>query len=164
VRIGAIALAACATSAAPVANVAPPGSHEVIATIARGGCYGTCPIYKLTVYRDGTVEYTGDNFVKVKGPARGRVGPEVIAAIDRLFHDAHYFELADAYTERDRTDNPTTITEYRDGGRTKTITHYRGDDHTPEILTNVEDALDALVHVEQFIGTETERDALDTGD
>jgi hypothetical protein len=110
------------------------------------------------VYRDGVVDYAGEAFVKHKGAMTGHVGPDVIAAIDQLFHDAHYFELADAYTHEDATDSPTVTTSYRDGGRVKTIPHYYGDMHAPEVLATVEDGLDRLVHVEQWIGTDKERE------
>ena len=73
-----------------ISNSAPAAkpTHEELATIDRTGCFGWCPIYKLTVFRDGTVEYSGERFVKTTGAATWTVTPAEIAAIDALFADA----------------------------------------------------------------------------
>jgi hypothetical protein len=131
----------------PIGNTgdgAAVGPHEVMATLERTACYGTCPMYSLTVYRDGTVEYNGEQFVKTQ--------------LDDLFTSAHYFDLKDAYTDYDVTDNPSAKTSYSSGGKTKTIDHYYGDSDAPEVLSTIEDGIDKIVHIEQFIGTEQERD------
>jgi hypothetical protein len=36
----------------------PSGAHDprsVVIDLARGPCYGTCPVYGVTIYGDGTV-------------------------------------------------------------------------------------------------------------
>src|SRR5258705_64772 len=87
----------------PIANTPPPPPianthpHEVIATIHRTVCYGTCPQYTITVYRDGDVEYDGDQYVIVKGKATGHIALAQVDAIDKLFVDAHYLTLLDSY-------------------------------------------------------------------
>ena len=42
-------------------------------SLARSACDSNCPIHALTISRDGTVTYTGEAFVKVKGPASTQV-------------------------------------------------------------------------------------------
>ena len=39
---------------------------KVLATLQRTMCLGTCPVYKLTIYNDGRVEWEGSHYVKVK--------------------------------------------------------------------------------------------------
>src|SRR3954471_8041193 len=65
----------------------PVASHEhvLLASLERGVCYGTCPAYKLTVYRDGKVEYVGKNYVKKIGKAGGTLTDAQLAALDKLF-------------------------------------------------------------------------------
>jgi hypothetical protein len=137
-----------------------PGAapHEVMATLERTACYGTCPIYKLAVYRDGTVEYDGEGFVKVHGKATGQITLDDVARLDAMFAEAHYFDLKDAYTEYRMTDMPSANTSYAKDGKQKAIAHYHGDDSAPEALSKLEDGIDQVVHVEQFIGTEKERE------
>src|SRR2546430_1156203 len=40
---------------------------EVIITLKRTVCYGTCPDYELTIYGNGTVVYEGYRYVAVTG-------------------------------------------------------------------------------------------------
>lgn len=144
----------------PIGNTGEPGTvgpHEVMATLERTACYGTCPMYKLTIYRDGSVEYEGEEFVKIQGKATGQITPADVTQLDQLFTGAHYFDLNDAYTDYDVTDNPSAKTSYSSGGKTKTIDHYYGDSDAPGVLVTIEDGIDTIVHVEQFIGTEQER-------
>lgn len=164
----ALVLAACGghkpgggDTSTPIGNTGDPGGtigpHEVIATLERTACFGSCPIYKVTVYRDGTVEYHGEQFVKVHGDASGQIGPADVTQLEQLFTDAHYFDLKDAYTDYDVTDNPSAKTSYSAGGKTKTIDHYYGDRDAPGVLATIEDGIDHIVHIEQWIGTEDER-------
>lgn len=46
-----------------------------------GACYGPCPIYKLTLERDGSVGYAGGWFVRELGNASAKVEPEVAEAL-----------------------------------------------------------------------------------
>jgi hypothetical protein len=147
-------LAACTLG--PVA----PHDHEIVASIERRACYGACPIYSLTVYRDGEVEYFGEQFVIVHGNQRAHVGPATIELIDRAFARANYFALAETYTTTNMTDMPYVLTTYSDGRRTKSIEHYIGDRSAPPALEAVEDRLDALLHVERWVGTREQRRAM----
>jgi hypothetical protein len=162
--------AGCGHAAAPPPPVSnhggdPVGAHEPMATIERTDCLGWCPVYKLTVYRDGAVEYEGDRWVKTRGKATGTLPPETIGALDELFQSRGYLQLADKYTDYEVTDAPSVNTSYSFGGKTKRIEHYLGDGHAPKALGEVEDGFDRIVHIEQWIGTEQEREKLahDTG-
>ncbi len=45
---------------------------DVVITLERTQCFGSCPVYKLTVYGDGRVVYEGGGFVKIKGEKKKR--------------------------------------------------------------------------------------------
>ena len=156
-----LAFAACAatqTPAPPPANRAPPASNdEVMVTLERGECYGFCPIYKLAIHRDGRVEYRGYRFVKLEGAASRHLDPSQLDALDRAFERADYFSLADHYDHENITDQPSATTSYRRSGRTKTVSHDQGDREAPDALSTLEDEIDRIVRVEQWIGTEDER-------
>jgi hypothetical protein len=147
----------------PVLHNAPeqadPGPHTLLATLERGVCYGWCPVYKLEIYRDGDVEYHGEQFVKVKGDATTHLTPAQLANLEHAFADAHYFSLASTYTHEDATDAPTAITSFHDEtSHAKHIEHYHGDDHAPHELTELEEAIDRIVGSERWIGTREERE------
>jgi hypothetical protein len=139
----------------------PTESHEHLASIERTACFGWCPIYKLTVFRDGTVEYEGEEYVKVKGKAIGHLRPDQVAALEELFRKHGYLDLADSYEKYDVTDNPSVYTSYSPrGGKRKIVKHYLGDMKTPEVLGKIEEGIDSIVHIEHWIGTEEERQKL----
>jgi hypothetical protein len=150
----------------PVPPMPPPTTapleHVLLASIDRGACYGTCPIYTVTVYRDGKVEYVGKEYVKKKGKVASTVTAEQLAALDKLFTDNHYLAYKDAYDNEDATDAPSARTAYVPLGAntTKFVRHYYGDMHAPESLTNLEESFDTIVKSERWIGTEAERDKL----
>lgn len=161
-RVLVLIAAACggAPPPAPISNnqKPTPAPHEPIATIERTACFGWCPIYKVTVYRDGAVEYDGERFVKTTGRATGTLGPDQIAALDELFRSHHYLELHNAYEEYRVTDMPSVYTSYTPPGQAaKRVKHYLGDRSAPHDLTEVEDGVDRIVHIEQWIGTDDER-------
>lgn len=146
---------------APVVDAGPPGpaAREPVATLHRTACFGRCPAYTVSIYRDGVIEYDGTGYVKTKGKATGRLSRAKIDAIDRRFAAAHYFDFKDRY-HADVTDAPWAITSWHHDGKVKTVEHYFGDDHAPEALTRLEDDLDKLIGIERWIGSEAERDKL----
>jgi len=150
----------------PAPPVSPPpvavSEHVLLASIDRGPCYGTCPSYTLTVYRDGKVEYVGKDFVKNKGKASGTVTAAQLAALDKLFTDGKYLAYKSSYESYDATDAPSAKTAYRPLGATttKTVGHYYGDMHAPASLSDLEEGFDKIVKTERWIGTEAERDKL----
>jgi hypothetical protein len=85
-------------------SAAAPPRHEHLASIQRTHCYGTCPVYPLTVYRDGVVEYDGWEFVKIQGKATGKLRPEELTALEELFRKHGYLKLADSYQDAACTD------------------------------------------------------------
>jgi Domain of unknown function (DUF6438) len=149
--------------AAPIAPRPPPAAHEhvLLASIDRGMCYGTCPAYTFTVYRDGKVEYVGKNFVKTKGKADGTLTDAQLAALDKLFIDGKYADYKSSYEAYDVTDNPSAKTAYQPvGAKTpKTVAHYYGDMHAPQSLTELEAKFDEIVQIDRWIGTDKERES-----
>jgi hypothetical protein len=145
---------------APLSNPAPPQKLDtVLASLERTVCYGTCPVYKLTIHADGRVDYHGEHFVKRKGDATGQLTHMHIAAIHAAFAHADYFKLADGYEHESVTDAPSAITSFTDGAVTKTVRHYLGDDKAPAELKKLEDQIDQIVGIAQWIGTDKEREA-----
>ena len=143
-----------------ISNTAPMAkpTHEELATIERDGCYGWCPVYKLTVFRDGTVEYTGERFVKTTGVATWTLTQTEVAAIDALFAETHYGELLDKYLSYDVTDGPPTTRHAQRRGPQGTNTT-AAISRRPGARAR-RGGLDKLVHIEKHIGTEAEREKL----
>jgi Domain of unknown function (DUF6438) len=139
-------------------GTAAPARHVHLASLRRARCYEACPVYRLTVYRDGVVEYEGEAFVKVKGKVTGKLSPEELTALEELFRKHGYLQLADAYRYPGRNDAAFVYTAYTpEGGTRKDVAHYLGDPNAPQRLLELEADFDAVVGIERWIGTEEER-------
>lgn len=109
-------------------------------TLERSSCFGPCPVYKLTLRRDGTATYEGRQFVERKGTYSGTFyGFERLA---QLIESRGYFNLKDNYTIN-ATDLSGTVTSVVRTGRRKTITNYG--DAGPVELWGIEAAIDGVV-------------------
>ena len=83
-----------ATSAVVATDLASMSSIRGV-SLSQGGCFGTCPVFTLSVKPDGTAAYTGKQYAPYKGLHNGRVdadtlarllalGEEVLAKADQL--------------------------------------------------------------------------------
>ncbi len=142
-------------------NNLPPqqGQRRVAMTLQRTVCFGFCPIYKLSIYGDGTVVYEGERYVKVKGRQTTTISKAAVKQLMREFERIEYFALSDQYTGGP-TDMPSAITSLTVGKRSKTIHHYLGAPNAPQALTKLENKIDEVVNSKQWIGTDEERRSL----
>jgi len=132
--------------------------RQKVITLQRTVCYGPCPEYKLTIFSDGQVLYEGTSSVRTKGKAYGRITREQLEELILEFNNIYFFNLEDNYTPGNKvcpqsmTDHPSAITSLSQDGKTKTITHYHGCRglHTLELLTKLENTIDAAVNVSQW--------------
>ena len=152
-------VAACLVLAASIAqadsSVPQPGSASaLLASLERTACYGRCPIYTVTVLRDGTVLWEGRRFVKVTGKATAKLPAATVTALADAFKKAGFFAFADRYERYDITDHPSALTSYSDGTRNKTVHHYHGDQSAPAALDELERRIDELVGTARWIGKE----------
>jgi hypothetical protein len=59
--------------------------------LQRGPCHGSCPVYAVSIYPDGRVEYEGRLFVGACGRHVGSITPAAHARLGSEFQAAHYF-------------------------------------------------------------------------
>lgn len=116
-------------------------------TIQRTVCYGTCPDYEVTLRGDGTVRYTGRQYVRITGTHSWKVDPAAVRALAREMEQAGYFELKDEYTAM-ITDNPTTWTTLTIGPRTKKIKDYFAG---PKKLKELQQRIDEVAGVKKYV-------------
>jgi len=124
---------------------------DVTITLERTACFGTCPVYKLTITGNGTVVYEGRDFVEVKGEQTSSISTAQVQDLVAAFEQADFLTLTD-YMEQKVTDHPYAITSITIGGQTKTVNHYYGDDSAPQQLTDLESKIDEIVNSKQWTG------------
>jgi len=138
----------------PTTSPAENVFSDLLITLERTACFGTCPIYKLTISGDGTVIYEGQDFVQVKGEQTASLSPAQIQDLITAFEQAQFFTLTD-YINKDRTDSPSVITSMTLNGKTKTVNHYYGDDSAPQALFDLESKIDEITNSKQWTGLVT---------
>ena len=155
---------ACARTSPPVPEadarptVTAHGPDAGTISLERGPCFGTCPVYKVTLDRSGAVRFEGRRFVADTGLSTGSVAPARVDSLLAELEAAGYFGLADVYRmgepacERYATDLPTVITEVRLGERVKRVEHDRGCADAPEVLSRLESRIDEVAGVGKWIG------------
>jgi hypothetical protein len=158
----AVAIFALVVGLAPTCSraedtAAGPERPPVLATLERTACYGSCPVYSLTIYADGKVEYEGKLFVKVVGPGSSKLDAKELEALRAAFAEAKFFELDSNYTCQSRTDASSAHVSYRLGNNAKRIDHYHGCNKAPPALSRLEERLDELTRSAQWIGSREER-------
>jgi hypothetical protein len=125
--------------------------EDVVIKLERGACFGSCPVYTLTIFGNGTVVYEGEDFVQTKGSRETTISTDAINQLVSDFDKANYFSLNDSYTGFGVSDMPFVTTSIRIGGRTKAIKHYLGDRSAPQQLTELENRIDEVANSEQWI-------------
>ena len=109
--------------------------------LSRGMCYGTCPVYTVTLRRDGTARYMGEMFVSLPGAQEAPLDPGAFADLALAVTYLDYGSLDDGYTEL-VTCQPTSDSWVVRGGETKGVSNYGM--AGPRTLRLIEDLIDGL--------------------
>lgn len=140
----------------------PLDASQIALTLSRTECYGTCPIYTVTLHGDGRVDWEGRKYVTEIGERHGRVEPQVVRILLRRAEELHVFDLPDEYTEP-VADIPDTVHGFQIAGRMKSVrVHSNGwhrwmdgsevpDWRIKHELKAMADVFDALVETGQWI-------------
>jgi uncharacterized protein DUF6438 len=63
--------------------------------MSRGPCFGSCPVYAITIHGDGVVDYVGRRDVGLKGSAVATIGHQQLIDILQGLDRAHFSTLED---------------------------------------------------------------------
>jgi hypothetical protein len=130
----------CAFAACRDAPQAKPDADFMV-MMHRGPCYGSCPVYTVSLDGSGTVKYRGERFVATEGEATASLDAERLKQVKDRFKTSAFSEWKTSYTRAMVSDLPTVVVQY---GK-KTITHNQGDEGAPPELTALENDLDTLL-------------------
>ncbi|MCS7074347.1 MAG: DUF6438 domain-containing protein [Bacteroidia bacterium] len=119
----------------------------VVLGLERTGCKGTCPIYKMTILEDGTVNYNGKMFVKNVGNFTKKIKLSDLRELKKQAEEAGFFKLEDRYEDKGIADLPSFLITYSNGKQTKTILCHR---NYPESLGKLAAAIEKVVGEDGF--------------
>lgn len=113
--------------------------------LERWGCYGTCPVYKLSISGDGSVVYEGKEYVSSRGVHKGRVSQSDVQTLIQKFLAAKFFDLSDGNIV---VDLPVRVLSVTHDGRHKELKE--GCLCPPELVA-LEDDVDKAAQSEKWV-------------
>ena len=115
-------------------------------SLERGPCFGSCPVYNVTLRSDGTATWNGERFVDRLGQYEGQVDLNDYDRLTRFVQRAGFFDWQDEYVAGNITDLPNYYLTVVANGETKTV-HQYGMDEPPDfwvIATLVDNLAEAI--------------------
>lgn len=110
--------------------------------LERSSCLTRCPAFSVTIRRDGSFTYSGEDAVERLGEHRGRVERGELEQILRYLREIDFMELSATYPSPYLDNSSSTITVVQDGRR-KTVTTSAGS--SPATLWALEKLIDDLL-------------------
>src|SRR5690349_23365175 len=98
--------------AAPALAQEPDLPSDALIRVQRTSCFGTCPIYTVTIDGRGTVTYEGERFVRVVGRRTVLVDKSIVAGLLAKAESIRFFGMRDAYRVIENPDG--TVTDVSD--------------------------------------------------
>jgi Domain of unknown function (DUF6438) len=94
--------------------------NSAMVVLSRSSCFGSCPVYTITIHGDGAIEYVGSRFVKVGGKQIAAANSEAFATILQRLDQVHFFSLEDRAFARS-FDSPGVSVAVRINGTSKSV-------------------------------------------
>jgi hypothetical protein len=94
-----------------------------VVTLKRTHCFGTCPIYELSVFADGTVQWSGEQYVGTVGKASATLSKQQVDDLIQTLAASRFSTFQNSYKSQ-VTDLPTTFLTFTYDGVTKTVEDY----------------------------------------
>jgi hypothetical protein len=129
---------------------------DTIIKLQRTSCFGTCPVYTVSINARGTVTYVGQQFVRVVGQRSAQIAPSVVARLLARAEAIGFFEMQDSYRKLRNPDGtvmvvydlPTKIVTITVGGRTKRVEDYFA---APDALGEFEQEIDRVAGTKRWV-------------
>lgn len=159
ISVLAVAMAALAGCGPADRGVVQANAGDPVISLSEGPCFGTCPVYDMTIRPSGAFTLFGERFVKDTGVQEGMLGADAWdQAVDALESADFWSVEADqtpAKLTNCHTDAPTArITWRTEDGREKTLTYDAGCGvrKTQDLVI----ALRAALHFDDLVWTDRE--------
>ncbi len=125
-------------------------SHDdsLFASIKRGYCYGTCPVYEMNIYNSGFVTYNGIRNLKLLGRYTATISKEQMIRFFDVVNETGYLQMEDEYDNPGISDLPETTTSVVVNGTRKQVRRRYG---YPKSITVFEKEFDDLIESENWL-------------
>lgn len=123
-----------------------PANNAKLISMHTGPCFGTCPVYTITVYHNGLVEYQGDRFTDKAGLWSRQLDNPGMEKLKQLVKEADLMAMQDEY-KSNIPDLAMVTIKYFEGEKTKQI---KGREDRPKTLMSIEKMLKAIATSEGY--------------
>lgn len=120
-------------------------------TLRRGECYGPCPVYSVTLRRDGSAIWRGEAFTSRLGSYPGEVFEGDFENLAAFIERCGFFDWADRYAE-EVTDNPEYVLEVVRQGTTKRVVQYATEE--PQDFWTIATLIDGVASLIEWMNEE----------
>ena len=133
-------------------KIAAPRAADVVITLKRGACLGSCPAYDLTLYGDGTVIFVGHGQTAYVGEKHYRIDPGEVAELYDFIDTRRFWELNDKYAVGG-TDQVFIDVCVADAARKKCVVDYSGlNAGMPQSVRDIETEIDRVAKSAPLVG------------
>lgn len=129
-------------------------STPVAITYKTGPCMGKCPVFTLSISKDGNTSFFGRKYAPRQGEHTKTLGMSALRQIQTLVADADWWNLEDTY-DSGILDAPTNYITVKSGDKEKKIS-FRGE--MPEKVQTLKAMLDQVVLSEGWNAVEVKPD------
>lgn len=106
----------------------------------KGPCFGSCPVYKLTIYEGGVVAYEGQQFTNRIGLYTKLLDQTTYRNLIKDFESSNFWNFQNAYKAQ-IPDLATVTISFHDGEQSKSV---KGKDGRPAKIMELEEKLTAI--------------------
>lgn len=150
---------ACSGRGPPApSSVASDSAQSPVVTLERSPCFGTCPVYRLSIWKDGTVRFLGKANVAHSGSATASIPAAKVESLVAELEAGGYLNFEERYLRDEpacglyATDSPTVVTSLNLDGRAKSVRHDYGCSGAPPELARLEKRIDEVAGTARWIG------------
>jgi len=95
-------------------------SNDTMMVFKKGGCFGRCPIYTMTIFENGQAEYNGSRFTDRLGVHTKQLDRTVVSNLKKTCQDANLSQFPDKYDVR-IPDLASSTLVFHEGKKKKSI-------------------------------------------
>lgn len=125
---------------------------DAIVQLRRAGCSpGTCPVYSVSVFLDGTVVYEGRSNVAVVGQRRAKMPADRVSELVVAMQDARFLDNPDNCCSCPGADRSNIVMiDYRPGQVQKTVVHDQACETAPLAMNTLTSTIERLTAVDRW--------------
>lgn len=120
---------------------------SLFASIKRGFCYGTCPVFEIKIYNSGYTTLEGTRNIELIGNYSTTITTDQMRALLERAMSIGYMDMEDSYDNSMITDLPESITSIVVNGKRKQVLKRYG---FPKTLSEFEKMFDELLVSEEW--------------